>query len=90
VLGAASDHDNFLHIRPSRGEKLLQLASNGKYPNPRHLEIHTGGIDNGCDPDHALRFCSFISGAKVCIVPESGHQLNQEYVRGVEENFLRE
>ena len=90
VLGAGLSKDRLFGVMPPRSKKLLKLAENGGFPAPRDLEIHTGAEDSGCDPRLAERFVSLVGNTKLRIIPNAGHQLSDEYVRGVLDRFLSE
>ena len=89
VLGAALDSQRFYLSRPPRADKLLQLAQNHAFPTPRSLELHTGALDDGCDPALATQWSSLIPGARLVLVPDQGHQLAPAYVQRVLAQFLQ-
>jgi pimeloyl-ACP methyl ester carboxylesterase len=86
VLGASTTGN--LYWRPPRADKLLRLAEHGQFPTPDALEIHTGGTDQGCDPNLARRLGARIPGATVAIVPDQGHVLPVGYAQVVIRAFL--
>ena len=88
VLGAALDAQRLYLSRPPRADKLLQLAQNHAFPTPCALELHTGALDDGCDPALATRWSSLIPGARLVLVPDQGHQLADDYVQRVLAHFL--
>ncbi len=90
VLGAGISKDRLFGVLPPRSKKLLKLAESGEFPAPRDLEIHTGAEDSGCHPKLAERFALLVGNAKFRIVPNVGHQLGEEYLRGVLDKFLSE
>ncbi len=83
VLGAALDAQRLYLARPPRADKLLRLAQNHEFPTPHSLELHTGALDDGCDPALATRWRSLIPGARLVLVPDQGHQLAADYVQRV-------
>ena len=90
VLGAAISEDRRSGVLPPRSKLLLKLADSGGFPAPCSLEIHTGAKDNGCDPALAIRFASLVGNTKLYIVPGSGHEFDEDYVRSVLDRFLCE
>jgi pimeloyl-ACP methyl ester carboxylesterase len=89
ILGPAVAADGKYGSRPPRAARLLALAAHGGFPPPRHLEIHTGANDNGCDPRLAARFTSSVAGATLDVVGSAGHALPEEYLKRVLRRFLR-
>ena len=89
VLGAALDAQRLYLARPPRADQLLQLAQNHAFPPPRALELHTGALDDGCDPALATQWSSLIPGARLVLVPDQGHQLAPAYVQRVLAHFLQ-
>jgi len=90
VLGAAVANNGFYVSRPPRAERFANVVENGEFPIPRYLEIHTGGEDNGCDPQLANRFAALVSGTRLQIVAGAGHDLGDEYTRSALREFLSE
>lgn len=88
VLGAATDPKRFYVSRPPRADKLMKLAENHEFPIPQSLEIHTGALDDGCDPGLATQWGSLLPGSRIVIVPDQGHQLTLDYVHRVLAQFL--
>lgn len=88
VLGAATSKDRRSGVLPPRSKLLLKLADSRAFPAPRHLEIHTGAVDNGCDPALAIRFAPLVENAKLYVVPDSEHELEEVYSREVLGRFL--
>ncbi len=88
VLGAGISKNGLFGSIPPRAKRLLKLAESKEFPAPQYLEIHTGAEDNGCDPALATRFAAPIENTKLYIVPGAGHQLAEEYLRGVLDSFL--
>ncbi|MDG4597520.1 MAG: hypothetical protein P9F75_17850 [Candidatus Contendobacter sp.] len=89
VLGAATDLKRFYLSRPPRADKLMQLAHNHEFPIPQFLEVHTGALDDGCDPALARQWGSLLPGSRIVIVPDQGHRLAPAYVRRVLAQFLQ-
>lgn len=90
VLGAAVANNGFYVSLPPRAERFANLVESGGFPGPRYLEIHTGGEDNGCDPQLAERFASLVWNTKLHAVVGAGHALGVEYTAGVLKKFLSE
>ncbi len=90
VLGAGISKTGHFGSIPPRAKILLKLAESGEFPAPRYLEIHTGAEDDGCNPRLAERFAALIGKTKLHLVPNAGHQLGEEYLRGVIDRFLSE
>lgn len=88
VLGQAVHKKQLYISRPPRADKLLTLAETNKFPISQYLEVHTGEVDNGCDPDLARKIEELVSEVKVKIVPNQGHELPTAYVKEVISNFL--
>lgn len=90
VLGAALAKNGFYGSLPSRAEKLAKLADSNTFPAPRYMEIHAGADDNGCDPLLAARFADLVANTKLYIVAGAGHELGEDYTRGLLRKFLAE
>jgi hypothetical protein len=88
VLGAASISNLRYGSIPPRAKRLLELAESGKFPAPGRMEIHTGGLDNGCSPELAEAFSKSVPGCELFIVDGAGHDLGEDYTREVLHKFL--
>ena len=90
VLGAGLTRNGFYGSCPPRSERLIKLAESNEFPAPRHMEIHTGAEDDGCDPMLAARFASLVKNTTVSIVAGAGHQLGEDYLERALSKFLGE
>ncbi len=88
VLGAASISNLRYGSIPPRAKRLLELAESGRFPAPYRMEIHTGGLDNGCSPELAAAFSKSVPGCELYIVDGAGHELGEAYTREVLHKFL--
>ena len=78
---ANDDEARPMNFIPPYAEKLLELASKGKFPIPVKCEIHTGSEDwQSCANSKAF---GAMVGIKVHVVEGAGHMLPKEYVSGV-------
>ncbi len=72
---------------PAGTRRLWAGIRAGRFPRIDRFEIHTGALDEQCDPEHA-REAGRLLGAKVVIVPDSGHKLPVQYVEKTLLTFL--
>ena len=75
---ANDDETRPMNFIPPYAEKLLELASTGKFPAPLNCEIHTGSEDwQSCANSKAF---GAMVGIKVHVVEGAGHMLPKEYL----------
>jgi hypothetical protein len=81
VLGKAfvEHHGQFFCSIPPRSKKFLRIIQEKAFPNPAHLEVHTGSHDKGCDPRLAKEFSESIPCTSLHIIPNKGHKLDHSY-----------
>jgi hypothetical protein len=76
-----------MNFIPPYAEKLLELASTGKFPVPMNCAIHTGSEDwQSCANSKA--FGSML-GMDVHIVEGAGHMLPKPYVATLLDNLAK-
>lgn len=80
IVGEFADDDEVrpMNFIPPQAEKLLQLATAGKFPVPANCEIHVGSEDWQSCPN-AVAFGQLV-GMKVHVIEGVGHGLPKEYV----------
>jgi hypothetical protein len=80
IVGEFADNDEVrpMNFIPPQAEKLLGLATTGKFPVPVNCEIHVGSEDwQSCQ--NAVAFGKLV-GMKVNVVEGAGHGLPKAYV----------
>ena len=80
IVGEFVDDDQArpMNFIPPQAEKLLELATAGKFTRPINCEIHVGTEDWQSCPN-AKAFGEMV-GVKVNLVHGAGHMLPREYV----------
>ena len=80
IVGEFADDDEVrpMNFIPPQAEKLLELATEGKFPFPVNCEIHVGSEDWQSCPN-AVAFGKSV-GMKVNVVEGAGHGLPKAYV----------
>lgn len=91
VLGAAFVRKDGIYRGsiPPRANKLKKMAEQGLFPVPNYLEIHTGALDNGCDPDLAKLLIKSLPNGKIYIKDNCGHSLEPAYELKIALDFLK-
>jgi alpha-beta hydrolase superfamily lysophospholipase len=87
IVGEFSNMKSSLNFSPPRADKLQQLAEAGRFPIPRHCQVHVGSEDWQSNPDNVSLFGSML-GIPVTVVPNAGHMLPKEYVGGLLDRWL--
>ena len=87
IVGEFSNEDIQLGFIPPYAKKILELASNGKYPLPLNCEIHVGSEDWQSNPQNVLVLAKLIQ-ATVTVVPDKGHNLSKKYVAAILDRWL--
>jgi hypothetical protein len=88
IVGEFASNDEVcpMSFIPPYAEKLVELASAGKFPVPFKCEIHTGSEDwQSCVNSKAF---GDLVGIKVYVVEGSGHGLPKEYVASLLNSWL--
>lgn len=80
--------DGWMGFIPPMARKLTDLISSGKYPAPRHCEIHVGAQDWQSNPKTVEAIGNKL-GIESVIVPGAGHALPKAYVKNLLGNWLR-
>lgn len=80
IVGEFADDDQLrpMNFIPPQAEKLLELASAGKFPVPLKCQIHVGSEDWQSCPN-AVAFGKLV-GMKVHVLEGAGHGLPKAYV----------
>jgi pimeloyl-ACP methyl ester carboxylesterase len=80
IIGEFADDDEVrpMNFIPPQAEKLLELATAGKFPVPVNCQIHVGSEDWQSCPN-AVAFGKLV-GMKVNVVEGAGHGLPKDYV----------
>lgn len=83
IVGEFANDDEVrpMNFIPPYAEKLLELATAGKFPIPAKCEIHTGSED-WQSRANSMAFGAIV-GINVHVVEGAGHMLPKEYVSGV-------
>jgi hypothetical protein len=87
IVGEFNNEDIQLGFIPPYAKKLLELASDGKYPLPLNCEIHVGSEDWQSNPQNVLVLAKLIQ-ANVTVVPDKGHNLSKKYVSDLLDRWL--
>lgn len=87
IVGEFSSGEIMMGFRPPRAKKLLELASNGQYPTPKHMEVHVGSDDWQCNPENVCKLGQLLH-VPVHVVPNNGHMLDRNYVRDLLDRWL--
>ncbi len=87
IVGEFTNNKTNMGFIPPYAKKLYELALNGKYPIPKHCEIHVGSEDWQSIPENVTAFASLVN-AKVTVVEGAGHSLPKEYVAGLLDKWL--
>ena len=87
IVGQFDNKESWMSFIPPHAERLIQLASAGNFPAPRHCEIHVGENDWQSIPDNVTAFAD-LTGLRACVVPDLGHELGKEYVDSVLDRWL--
>jgi hypothetical protein len=89
IVGEFADADEHrpMNFIPPQSEKLIELASAGKFTVPLNCEIHVGSEDwQSCL--NALALGEMV-GVKVHVVEGAGHMLPKEYVANLLNQWLK-
>jgi hypothetical protein len=84
---ANDDQTRPMNFIPPYAEKLLELASTGKFPVPLNCEIHTGSEDWQSYANSKV-FGELV-GIKVTVVEGAGHMLPKPYVAMLLDNLAK-
>lgn len=87
IVGEFSNDDTGMGFIPPHSEFLRNLVTSGRYPVPKHCEIHVGEHDWQCNPNDVIEFAGHL-GVQVTIVPNTGHMLGKTYVSAVLDRWL--
>lgn len=87
IVGEFENRESWTSFSPPRPDVLRQLAQAGKYPTPRHCEIHVGENDWQSNPENVQEFAK-ITGITVSVVSGAGHKLDRSYVATVLDGWL--
>jgi alpha-beta hydrolase superfamily lysophospholipase len=87
IVGEFSNEDTRMNFIPPRADKLQQLAEAGRFPIPKHCQVHVGSEDWQSNPANVSAFGSML-GISVTVVPNAGHMLPKEYVGDLLDKWL--
>ncbi len=87
IVGEFTNDKTNMGFIPPYAKRLYEQALNGKYPIPKHCEIHVGSEDWQSIPDNVTAFASLVN-AKVTVLEGAGHSLPKAYVVGVLDRWL--
>lgn len=89
IVGEFANDDQVrpMNFIPPYAEKLLELASAGKFPVPLNCEIHVGSEDwQSCANSKAF---GALVGIKIHVVEGAGHMLPKPYVATLLDNLAK-
>jgi len=81
------DAERPLSFIPPRANVLMEMAQSGRYPSPKHCEIHTGSEDWQSNPVNVTKFGELV-GIPVHVVSDGGHMLSKGYVSDLLDKWL--
>ena len=87
IVGEFSNEETLMNFIPPRSGRLQELAQSGKYPVPKHCEIHVGEHDWQSNPKDVVALAGLL-GLQVTVVPGAGHMLGKSYVGAVLDRWL--
>ena len=87
IVGEFSNEETRRSFIPPRSGRLQELAQSGKYPAPKHCEIHVGEQDWQSIPRDVVALAGLL-GLKVTVVTGAGHMLDKSYVGDVLDRWL--
>jgi hypothetical protein len=87
IVGEFTNDKTNMGFIPPYAKRLYEQALNGKYPIPKHCEIHVGSEDWQSIPDNVTAFASLVN-VKVTVLEGAGHTLPKAYVAGVLDKWL--
>lgn len=88
VLGKAISLESMSFSRPPGAKRLLEALEQGRIAKPRHLAIHTGGVDHSCCPLLAAKFAEGIPADRFELIPGQGHMIDRPIVQGIIDDFI--
>jgi len=87
IVGEFWNDDTMMGFSPPQAGRLLELATGGTYPAPKHCEIHVGENDWQSNPRNVIELAELL-GLAVTVVPDAGHMLGKGYVGAVLDRWL--
>ena len=89
VLGGVTNGSTMRYFSPPRADKLMRLVEEGNFPVPNDIEIHVGGSDWQSPYQRAEQFAEAVGG-ECQVVSGAAHQLGEDYVSPVLDNWCRQ
>ena len=87
ILGGVTNGSTMRYFSPPRADKLMRLINEGAFPVPNGIEIHVGDNDWQCPYQQVVQFAEGVGG-DCQVVPDTGHQLGNDYVAPVLDRWL--
>jgi pimeloyl-ACP methyl ester carboxylesterase len=88
IVGEFTNSESQTFFVPPRARQLMELVLAGKYPSPKHYEIHVGEQDWQSNPDNVQALAKLMAW-QVTIVPETGHMLPKTYVGTLLDRWIK-
>jgi predicted alpha/beta hydrolase family esterase len=79
IVGEFANSESQTFFVPPRARQLMELVRAGRYPSPKHCEIHVGEQDWQSNPDNVQALAKLMAW-HVTVIPEAGHMLPKTYV----------
>ena len=89
VLGGVCGGESMHYFSPPRSDKLINMIDNESFPKPRKIEIHVGDKDWQSPYERAMKFAEAFGG-HCHVLPDTGHQLGEQYVSPVLNEWLEQ
>jgi len=86
IVGEFSSEEISMGFIPPYADRLSELASSNQYPAPINCSFHVGSEDWQSNPENVAKFASLL-GLPVTVVPNAGHQLPEDYVSSLLDDF---
>jgi hypothetical protein len=87
IVGSSEISEKMIAFTPPRARKIFQLAELGRYPTPKHCEIHVGINDWQCNPVNVQSLGDLLK-VPVHVVEDCGHMLEKNYVSQLLDKWL--
>jgi pimeloyl-ACP methyl ester carboxylesterase len=87
IVGEFGNEETRMNFIPPRADKLFEVAQSGRFPIPKHCEIHVGSEDWQSNPTNVTTLGALL-GISVTVVPNAGHMLPKEYVGDLLDKWL--
>jgi len=87
IVGEFANSESQTFFVPPRARQLMELVRAGRYPSPKHCEIHVGEQDWQSNPDNVQTLAKLMAW-HVTVVPEAGHMLPKTYVGALLDRWI--